>query len=245
MIQSDRLALPEPNTPKIRLFLDTADTTQWQKWLPTGLFYGVTTNPLLLEKAQVTCSVEQLKELARQAFDLGAKEIQLQTWGTSVDALVKTGERLAAISDCPEGTGKADRIVVKVPITQIGTEAASRLIAQGIRITLTGVYAVHQVLIAAALGADYAAPYLGRINDLGRNGRDDLAAMQKAIAGVGSATRILVASIRSVDDIAFLATQGLDTFTFRAAIAEAFFDVTATNQAATEFEQAARHMGAE
>jgi transaldolase len=236
MTQRDRPAPPESNTTGIRLFLDTADTKQWQNWLPTGLFYGVTTNPLLLEKSQVTCSVEQLTELARQAFDLGAKEVQLQTWGTSVDSLVKTGKLLAAIDD---------RIVVKAPITKVGTEAASRLIASGIWITLTGVYAVHQALIAAALGVDYVAPYLGRINDLGRNGRDDLVAMQQAIAGVGSATRILVASIRSVDDIAFLATQGLDTFTFSPAIAEAFFDVTATNQAVSDFEQAAVRMGAE
>src|SRR5919199_5828369 len=127
MIHSDRPALPEPNTQRIRLFLDTADTTEWQNWLPTGLFYGVTTNPLLLERAQVTCSVEQLKDLAKQAFNLGAKEVQLQTWGTSVDALEKTGQLLAAIDD---------RIVVKVPITQVGTQAASQLIAQGIRITL-------------------------------------------------------------------------------------------------------------
>ncbi|HEY9608368.1 transaldolase family protein [Allocoleopsis sp.] len=224
------------NSPRIRLFIDTADTTEWQNWLPTGLFYGVTTNPLLLERAQVTCSVEQLKELAKQALNLGAKEVQLQSWGTSIDRLMKTGELLAAIDK---------RVVVKVPITKVGTEAAYRLMAQGIRITLTGVYAVHQVLIAAALGADYAAPYLGRINDLGRNGRDDLVAMQREIAGVGSATRILVASIRSVDDIAFLATQGLDTFTFSPAIAEAFFNVTATNQAAADFEQAARRMGAQ
>ncbi|MEW6497199.1 MAG: transaldolase family protein [Cyanobacteriota bacterium] len=230
MIQS----LAELNTPRIRLYLDTADATQWQSWLPTGLFYGVTTNPLLLEQAQVACSVERLKDLARQALSLGAKEVQLQTWGTSVEALVKTGKLLAAIDD---------RIVVKVPITQVGTQAASRLIADGIRTTLTGVYAVHQVLIAAALGADYAAPYLGRINDLGRNGREDLVAMQKAIAGVGSATRILVASIRSIDDITYLATQGLDTFTFREAIAQAFFDVAATNQAAADFEQAAARMG--
>lgn len=235
MIQSDRPVPQIPTPAQLRLFLDTADITQWQNWLPTGLFYGVTTNPLLLEHSQVKCSVEQLKALAKQAFDLGVKEVQLQTWGTSVDQLVKTGKLLAAIDH---------RVVVKVPITQVGTQAASVLIAQGIRITLTGVYAVHQVLVAAALGADYAAPYLGRINDLGRNGREDLVAMHKALIGVGSATRILVASIRHVEDIAFLATQGLDTFTFREAIASAFFDVTATNQAASDFEQAARRMGA-
>lgn len=217
----------------IRLFLDTADTQQWEQWLPTGLFYGVTTNPLLLERSQVICSVEQLKALANQAFALKAKEVQLQTWGTTVDSLVKTGKLLAAIDE---------RVVVKVPITKIGTEAASKLIAEGIRVTLTGVYAIHQVLIATALGADYVAPYLGRINDLGRNGREDLVAMQQANTGVGGATRILVASIRSIDDIVLLATQGLDTFTFSPLIATAFFEVTATNQAATDFERAAHRL---
>ena len=236
MINTQHPGLLEPNSEGICLFLDTADTQQWQNWLPTGLFYGVTTNPLLLERAQVACSVSQLKALASQAFALGAKEVQLQTWGTTVDSLVKTGKLLAALNE---------RIVVKVPITKIGTEAAKKLIAEGIRITLTGVYAIHQVLIAAALSADYVAPYLGRINDLGRNGREDLVAMQRASAGVGSATRILVASIRSVDDIALLATQGLNTFTFSPLVAAAFFEVTATNQAAADFEQAARRMGAE
>ncbi|BAZ16729.1 transaldolase [Calothrix sp. NIES-4071] len=232
MIQSRRPEL-EPNYKGIRLFLDTADTQQWQHWLPTGLFYGVTTNPLLLELSQVTCSVSHLKALASLAFTLKAKEVQLQTWGTTVDCLVKTGKLLAAIDE---------RVVVKVPITKIGTEAASKLIAEGIRVTLTGVYAIHQVLIAAASGADYVAPYLGRINDLGRNGREDLIAMQRANAGVNSTTRILVASIRSVDDITLLATEGLDTFTFSPLIAADLFDVTATNQAATNFEEAACRM---
>ncbi len=61
MIQSQRPGLLEPNYKGICLFLDTADTQQWQHWLPTGLFYGVTTNPLLLERDQVACSVSHLK----------------------------------------------------------------------------------------------------------------------------------------------------------------------------------------
>jgi transaldolase len=232
MIQSQRPGLLEPNYKGICLFLDTANTQQWEHWLPTGLFYGVTTNPLLLQD-RVTCSVSELKALANQAIALNAQEVQLQTWGTTVDSLVNTGRLLAEINE---------RVVVKVPITKIGTEAASKLIAEGIRVTLTGVYAIHQVLIAAALGADYVAPYLGRINDLGHNGHEDLVAMQRASAGVGSTTRILVASIRSIDDIVFLATQGLDTFTFSPLVASAFFEVTATNQAAADFEQAARRL---
>lgn len=219
----------------LRLCLDTAVVDHWRQWQTTGIFYGVTTNPLLLERAGITCTLDALKSLALTAFDLGFQEVQLQTWGSSVESLVNTGKHLADIDP---------RVVVKVPITQVGTEAASQLIQARVRVTLTGVYAVHQVMIAAALGAEYVAPYLGRINDLGRNGRDDLAQMQRVLDGVNSPTRILTASIRSPEDVSYLATQGLNTFTMSDAIAAQFFNVAATNAAAADFERAATMMGA-
>ncbi|HEY9879796.1 MAG TPA: transaldolase family protein [Leptolyngbyaceae cyanobacterium] len=217
----------------LRLCLDTADTAQWQKWASTGLFYGVTTNPLLLERSQVPCTLQSLARLAEKALHLGMQEVQLQTWGESVELMVSTGKALAAI---------APQVVVKVPITSAGTEAAAHLIKAGIRVTLTGVYAVHQVLIAASLGAEYTAPYLGRINDMGRNGREDLAQMQRVLDGVKSPTRILAASIRSVEDLSYLAAAGLDTFTFSDAIATQLFEVPATIAAAADFERAAQAM---
>ncbi|MBD0337395.1 MAG: transaldolase, partial [Cyanobacteria bacterium Co-bin13] len=180
------------------------------------------------------CTLPSLTHLAEKAMHLGMQEVQLQTWGDG-EAMVSTGLALAAI---------APQVVVKVPITAPGTAAAARLIAAGVRVTLTGVYAVHQVLIAAALGAEYTAPYLGRINDLGRNGREDLAQMQRALDGVQSPTRILAASIRSPEDLAYLAAQRLNTFTISAAIAAQLFEVEATQSAAADFERAARVMGA-
>ena len=59
--------------------------------------------------------------------------------------------------------------------------------------------------------------------------------MQQALTGVKSPTRILTASIRDIEDIAVLATQGLDTFTFSVAIAAAFFAVPATETATADF----------
>lgn len=218
----------------LRLYLDTADVTAWETWLPVGIFYGVTSNPLLLERAQVPCTLESLTNLATKAFELGAKEVQLQTWGDTQQALVITGQAIAAIDP---------RIVVKVPITRLGTTAAAELIATGIRVTLTAVYEVPQILIAAALDAEYAAPYLGRINDAGGNGREALAAMQQALNGVQSPTRILTASIRDIGDMAYLAARGLDTFTFSPRIAEALFSSEQTIAATTAFEQAAETAG--
>lgn len=215
----------------MHLFLDTADIAAWDFWLNKGLFYGVTTNPSLLERAHIPYTLDQLKNLATAAFERGAQEVHLQTWGTEVEDLVRRGRAIAAIDS---------RVVVKVPITLTGTEAAAELTRLGIRVTLTGVYAVHQAIIAAALNADYAAPYLGRMTDLGQDGKQQITLMQKCLNGVQSSTKLLVASIRGVDDITFLTTQTLDTFTISPAIAEQLFQVKATKDAALAFEKAAQ-----
>ena len=57
---------------------------------------------------------------------------------------------------------------VKIPITKIGSEAAKELIAAKISVTFTACFESKQVILAAAIGANYVAPYLGRINDQGR-----------------------------------------------------------------------------
>jgi transaldolase len=219
---------------RLRLYLDTADAIAWEQWHSTGIFYGVTTNPLLLERSHIPCTLAALTRLTEIALGLGMQEIQLQTWGDSPEAMVERGLSLAAIHPA---------VVVKVPITRAGTEAAAQLAAAGVRVTLTAVYEVYQMLIAAALGAAYTAPYLGRITDLGRDGLAELAQMQRVLQGVGSPTRILVASIRSVEDLAYLAAQGLDTFTFSSAIATALFQVDPTIAATADFARAARSMG--
>lgn len=216
---------------QLRFYLDSADPAQWEAWLPSGIFYGVTSNPLLLERAKQPCNLPNLTALAHQAFDFGLEEVQIQTWGSSLAELFERGQAIAAIDP---------RIVVKVPITQIGTTAAAQLIAQDIPVTLTALYDVHQALIGASLGAHYVAPYLGRINDLGQNGRETLTTMQRALTGVESQTRILAASIRTVGDIPFLASRGLNTFTFSTKIAAAFFNIDATERATQDFERAAQ-----
>ncbi|MGF1515833.1 MAG: transaldolase family protein [Elainellaceae cyanobacterium] len=217
---------PRTNAPGLRLFLDTADAEQWAAWLPTGLFYGVTTNPLLLQRAKLECSVNQLEQLVDRALNYGVREIHLQTWG---DAMAETGRTLARLND---------RVVVKVPLTQTGVEAAAQL--SDVSITLTAAYYAHQALMGAALGAEYVAPYLGRLTDAGQDGRAVIASMQRSLTALNSDTRLLVASIRQVADLTALTQQGLNTFTISPAIAQALFSVPLTEQAAADFEVAAR-----
>lgn len=214
----------------LRFLLDTADRAAWTQWLPLGCFYGVTTNPTLLKAADVPCSVTALTRLARQAIDLGAGEVHVQTWGRTRTLYVEHGRALAAIDP---------KIIVKVPTTIEGAAAAATLRREGVRLTMTAVYNVAQALVASALGADYAAPYLGRMNDAGHDGFGEIATMARTARAQGSSMRILVASLRDPSDIVRLAADGLDAFTFNPKLIPGFFADRDAALAVEAFEAAA------
>ena len=219
----------------LRLFLDSADADTYDAWLPTGMFTGVTTNPAILERDGVECSVEALSALARNALEFDAvEEFQVQTWGEDSDEMWKNGIALARQD--PE------RLVVKVPATLEGIKAANALVCDGVRVTITAAYAPHQVLVAASIGANYVAPYLGRMNDAGRDGMGTIISMQETVDELESDMRVLVASVRTAAEVSKLAAKGCDTFTIGEKVAAEMFADPLTTQAALDFESAAKRM---
>ena len=216
---------------KLRLYIDSPNRATWEHFLPTGLFYGVTTNPKLLHQAGITCTVQNLAGLAQDAFSLGAQEIHLQVWGGETAPMLAVGRELAAIDP---------RVSVKVPITQAGIRVARQLIDEGAKVTLTAVHSAVQMLPAIALGAAYAAPYMGRMSDAGLDGPGEVVAMQQMIARLKSPTRLLVASIRQLSDLANLARNGVDTFTVLPPLLEEMLNNPLTIKAADDFERKAR-----
>mmetsp|Transcript_81264 Transcript_81264/g.162109 ORF Transcript_81264/g.162109 Transcript_81264/m.162109 type:complete len:244 (-) Transcript_81264:142-873(-) len=218
-----------------RLFLDTASEQEWESLLPTGLFYGITTNPVLLQRAGVECTERSVAALARKALEEHqVGEFMIQAWGGERDALVRTGSAIAALD-----SGSGDRVVVKLPLTLAGVAAAKILGTDGARICMTACYNKEQVFLAAGVGAEYVAPYLGRMHDAGKDGVAECAAMPELIRGMGASTRVLVASLRSASQLSTLAAQGCDTFTFSPAIARELFNEPLTTAAALNFEAAA------
>ncbi len=180
----DELELPDREA-GLQLYLDSADPDDWKRFLPWGVFRGVTTNPVLLERAGQACTLGNLETLVRQAVECGCGEIHLQTWGSTPEEMVSNGSQLALLA----GLGIA--VLVKVPATESGLIVAEKLAASGCRITLTGIFNPGQVLLAAGFDADYAAPYLGRLDDAGRDGTAVVLKMQSILLGSGSSTRLL------------------------------------------------------
>jgi transaldolase len=178
------------------LYLDSADLGEIRACLPHPVVHGVTTNPTLLKRAGVTRAA--LPGLLTELLRLGAKQVQAQVQSADVDGMLADAEALLKSFD-------AGQLVVKIPATRAGFAAGAQLTARGVPVTYTAVYAAEQAHFAAQLGAAYAAPYLGRLEDSGINGLGLIAQMQSLVAG--SATRLLVASIRSRE--AYLALLGL------------------------------------
>ena len=212
------------------LYLDTADRAAWTDLMPTGLFRGITTNPLLAQRAGLEYSAINWIEMAKRAHDLGAQELHGQVFGP-VETYVDWAKKLY-----DAGAAASLRTVVKIPMTPDALRAVPSIKALGGPILLTAVYDPKQVIVAKALDADFVAPYFGRMDEAGLPALNHLSNMQAISVGK---PRILVASLRTADQMVALAARGLDCFTLSPDLARSLFSDPMTQEAAAAFEAAA------
>jgi len=207
----------------MNLFLDTANTDCWTDLSGTGLFSGITTNPLLIQRAGLKTSTETYQALYERAMKLGFPCIQFQVFG---EDWLQCARSIASIG--PE-------VFIKIPANKKGFEVVSELSLPD-RITLTTVYSVGQVIAAEALQVAYTAPYYARLRDAIENAD----ALFDRMQDIAFETELLVASLQSKAQFLDLAARGFSTFALPEPIARTFFESTLADKAIAEFEEAAR-----
>lgn len=211
----------------MKLYLDTADVGRAEPLLATGLFAGVTTNPLILRRAGL--GQTDVRALVARLTAAGASRVFVQTTRASAADLVREAREIVALGE---------HVVAKVPATRAGFAATRQLANEGISVLVTAVYHARQALLAHAAGAWGIAPYVGRMTDADRDGVAQVRAMQQILDG--SEVRILAASIRSADVVGELAALGVDSVTMSTAVAEDLFTDELTARAVEEFDDATR-----
>ncbi|WP_194907321.1 transaldolase family protein [Quadrisphaera sp. INWT6] len=214
-----------PDDP-VDLYLDTADRDAALALLATGAFRGVTTNPVILQRAGLT--VADAPAVHDWAVAGGAERVFLQSWGASADEVTRRGRELAALSD---------RVVVKVTATLAGATACARLVTEGVPTLLTGAFTPAHAVLSAGVGASWVAPYVSRISSDEATAVDVVVAMHRAL-GTGP-TAVLAASLRSLDAVGALAAAGVPAATLGVPLAEALFTHELTLAADRTFEEAA------
>lgn len=211
---------------RFHLYLDSADLDALGKCLPHPTVYGVTTNPTLLKRAGIGRA--QLPDLVRACFDLGAQVVQTQVFSAMAEEMIADAAEL-------ERLGAPGQIVIKIPVTREGLKAGARLTNDGVPVTFTAVYALEQALFAAQMGAAYAAPYLGRLEDSGVDGLALIRKMQAVTARESQTTRLLVASIRSRAAFLDLVELGVGAITVPPQLFHELVDHDATISAEAAF----------
>jgi transaldolase len=186
----------------MKFFIDTADLEQIQEAKKMGILDGVTTNPTLMMKAGIKCSVD---EHYTEICSITSGPVSAEVLSLDHESMIEEGKRLAEL---------ADNIVVKVPMTEEGLIAIRYFSMVGIKTNCTLIFSAAQALAAAKAGATYVSPFVGRLDDIGEDGTQLIRDIREMFDRYPSIdTYILAASIRNVNHVTECAKAGADVMT--------------------------------
>ena len=106
-----------------------------------------------------------------------------------------------------------DRLVVKLPAVREGYRACKLCKARNLSVCITVVHSMMQALMAAKAGADYTAPYISHIDNIGADGVHCVDEIVKAFNRSGYKCKVLGASFRTVEQVDKLAIVGCHAVT--------------------------------
>ena len=217
----------------MKLYLDSFDVESWKEWMPSGLFYGITTNPILAERAGLFYPSINWSSKMALAEKLNVKEFHIQLPSCDETAISFAAQRKE------EAQNFNFNFVVKVPLTKEGVKLVPEMKRLGLSILMTACYHSKQYITADAIKADYIAPYFGRMEEAGLDAYDHMFLMKDLERHSTNRCKILVASIRSVEQMMTLAAQGHLYFTISPVIADELLSAELTVKAVSEFDEAA------
>lgn len=167
----------------MKFFIDTANIEEIKEAYSLGILAGVTTNPSLVAKENVSFH-ERLKEITSIVTE---GSVSAEVISEDVDGMLKEAEELVKI---------APNITIKLPMTIDGLKACKALTDKGVKTNVTLIFSANQALLAARAGATYVSPFLGRLDDIGHNGMNLISDIAEIFDRHGIETEIIAASVR-------------------------------------------------
>ena len=205
----------------MQLFLDGSDIEKIRKYCGLGLIDGVTTNPSIILKSGKNM-IEVISELA----GIVSGSVSAEVSALDSDTMVQQGIKLAEI---------AENVTVKLPITWDGLKACKTLSNKGISVNMTLCFSSSQALLAAKAGAEYVSPFIGRLDDLNLEGIDLISDIKLIYSNYKFSTKILAASIRTINHVKQCARLGADVATIPLDIFEKLVKHPLTDSGLSQF----------
>lgn len=194
---------------RIKIFTDSSDKNHMLEMAKNPLISGLTTNPTLMRKAGVADYRAFCKEVLAEVKD---KPISFEVFADDFPNMERQARELATWGQ---------NVYVKIPVTNsLGeptTELVRRLSHDGVKLNVTAVFTLKQVLdVAGALkgGApSVVSVFAGRIADTGRYPMPYMRASKEICQSFDRNIELLWASSREVLNVIQAEQSGCDIIT--------------------------------
>ncbi|MDK2784769.1 MAG: transaldolase [Bacillota bacterium] len=207
----------------MKLFLDSANLDEVREAASWGIISGVTTNPTLMAQA----GARDFKSVIREICALvPGGPISAEVVSEDTEGMLREARELAALHP---------QVVIKIPMTPAGTAAVRALKAEGIRTNVTLVFSTAQALLAAAAGASFVSPFVGRLDDTGADGMTVVREIVSIYRTYGYPTEVIAASIRHPRHVVEAALAGAHIATVPFKVLRQLFEHPLTKQGIERF----------
>ena len=208
----------------MKILIDDADLEKIREIYGVYSVDGVTTNPTILAKTRKP-PFEILKGI-REYIGQEA-ELHVQVVAGYAEGMLEDARRI--LKELGENT------YIKVPVTREGLKAIKALKMEGVNVTATAVYTRMQAFLAGKAGADYTAPYVNRIDNLGADGLKTAKDIHDIFKRNGMRTEVLAASFKNIRQVNRAFTAGAHTATVQPMLMHSSFEMAAVKKAVDDF----------
>lgn len=205
------------------IYLDSAFADDARRAMELGFVKGVTTNPLHIAKTGRP-GLDVLAEL----LDISGGPVWYQVTANTVEGRLEQAWEAHEI--------RPGKVNIKIPAATENYNLAARLVAAGIECTITAAASPAQAYLSAQIGVPYVAPYVNRLTRLMGDGPSVVRDMRRIVEGTN--TRILAASLKSVDEVVTTVLAGSHDVTMPLALLLALGEHEYSQMAIAEFDAA-------
>ncbi|MEE0967205.1 MAG: fructose-6-phosphate aldolase [Bacilli bacterium] len=209
----------------MEFIIDTVNLEEIKDAVDHMPIVGVTSNPSIVKKTSPKDFFEHMREIRKIIGK--ERSLHVQVISKDCDTIVKEAHRILEEID--------NDVYVKVPVSYEGVKAIKILKAEGVNVTATAVYDLMQAYMALAAGADYIAPYVNRIGNLGADPMDLIYELSNKIISDGYDCKILAASFKGVQQVKDAINNGSQAITAPVDVLKAIFKNPNIEKAVDDF----------
>lgn len=211
----------------MEFIIDTVNLKDIKEAIDYMPIVGVTSNPSIVKVTSPKDFFEHMRAIRKIIGQ--ERSLHIQVISTDCDLMIEEAHRILEEVD--------NQVYIKIPVSYEGIKAIKKLKAEGIHITATAVYDLMQAYMALVAGADYIAPYVNRMGNLGSDPMALIDELSNKIILEGYDCKILAASFKGIQQVKDSLNNGAQAITAPVDILKQIFANPNIEKAVHDFNQ--------